>query len=90
MKPMSLTVIAAAIIAAGALMTAASGTLAFAQKADVPEIAQPQSDRYLPSSTGSSGANATDHVLEPSAEQIRPSDREKAVDRRINNICRGC
>jgi hypothetical protein len=75
--PMSLRVIAAAVLATGALTRAASGTFAFAQKADVPEIAQPRSDRYLPSSTDYSGANATDiHRADQTIRQ-RKSGRSK-------------
>jgi hypothetical protein len=78
-----------AIVVAGAL-TAASGSFALAQKADVP--AQAQSDRYLPlpSNPQPRKANRTDNRVGPYAKEIMPTDREKAVDRRINNICRGC
>jgi hypothetical protein len=81
MKSMSLT---AALLLAGAL-TVTSGCLAFAQKADVPETAQPRQDRYipLPPHQQPREANAPD-------EGIAPSAKEKALDDRINNICKGC
>jgi hypothetical protein len=81
MKSMSLT---AALLLAGTL-TVTSGCLAFAQKADVPETAQPRQDRYipLPPHQQPREANAPD-------EGIAPSAKEKALDDRINNICKGC
>jgi hypothetical protein len=84
MKLMSLTATSAAILLSGAL-TAISGCVALAQKADVPETAQPRQDRYipLPPHQQPREANAPD-------EGIAPSAKEKALDDRINNICRGC
>jgi hypothetical protein len=79
MKQMSLRIIAAVVLAAGALAVA-DRSFAFAQNAAAPE--QPRSDQH-PRKTA-----ATDR--DPSTVQIKPTDREKAVDRRINNICRGC
>ena len=84
MKLMSLTATSAVIFLAGAL-TATSGCVAFAQKADVPETAQPRQDRSipLPPHQQPRAADAPDDRIEPSAE-------EKALDSKINNICRGC
>jgi hypothetical protein len=79
MKPMFVRATAAVVLAAGALAVA-DGSFAFAQNAGAPE--QPRSDQH-PRKTA-----ATDR--DPSAAQIKPTDREKSVDRRINNICRGC
>jgi hypothetical protein len=79
-----------AFAVAAVLLAAASGSFAFAQKADVP--AQAQSDRSppLPPDRHHGQANGTNNRLGPYANEIRPSDREKAIDRKINNICRGC
>lgn len=87
MKPMFLRI--TAVVMAGALAVA-SGSFAFAQKADVP--AKAQAHRYLPLSPNPQPreANGTDNRVGPYAKEIRPTDREMAVDRRINNICRGC
>ena len=81
---MKLMSTSAVIFLAGAL-TATSGFVAFAQKADVPETAQPRQDRYkpLPPHRQPRAANAPDDGIAPSAE-------EKALDSKINNICRGC
>jgi hypothetical protein len=79
MQQMYLRVIAAGVLSAGALGVV-DGSFAFAQNAGAPE--QPRSDQH-PRKTA-----ATDR--DPSTVQIKPTDREKAVDRRINNICRGC
>jgi hypothetical protein len=78
MKPNFLRYAAVAVLAVGAL--AVTGPFAFAQNAGVP--AQPRFDQR-PRKTA-----ATDR--DPSTAQIKPTDREKAVDRRISNICRGC
>ena len=76
--------------AVAAVLTAASGSFALGQKADVP--AQALSDRYppLPPARHDGEANRTDNRVGPYAKEIAPSNREKAVDRRIDNICRGC
>jgi hypothetical protein len=78
-----------AILIAGAL-TAVSGSFAFAQKADA--SAQAQSDRYppLPPDQQHRETKGTDNRVGPYAKEVRPTDREKSLDRKINNICRGC
>jgi hypothetical protein len=84
MKPMSLRAAAVAVLVVGASMVA-SDSVVFAQKGDVSEKAQPRSDRYvpLPPHQQPREADAPDNGIKPSA-------KEKAVDRKINNICRGC
>jgi hypothetical protein len=79
MKPDFLRYTAAAVLAVGALAVA-GGSFASAQNAGVP--VQPKSDQH-PRKTAATNRD-------PSTAQIKPTDREKAVDRRINNICRGC
>jgi hypothetical protein len=76
---------AAAVLVAGVL-TVGSGSLVVAQDAGVPKTAQPRSgDPYvpLPPHAQPREAYAPDNGVKPSA-------KEKEVDRKINNICRGC
>jgi hypothetical protein len=84
MRPMSLVSTVAAVLVAGAL-TVASGSFVFAQKGNGSGTAQPGSDRYvpLPPHEQPRAADAPDRGIKPTA-------KEKAVDRKINNICRGC
>jgi hypothetical protein len=79
MKPNFLQYTAAAVLAVGALGVA-GGSFAFAQNAGVP--GQPKSDQH-PRKTAATNRD-------PSTAQIKPTGREKAVDHRISNICRGC
>jgi hypothetical protein len=81
MKLLSLKATSTAILLAGALTTA-SGYFAVAQNT---QPAQPRSDRYapLPPHQQPRAANAPDSGIAPSA-------KEKALDAKINNICRGC